>query len=269
MSLEKVIRNTSSPQTKERIAGDLRKLGLREGMIVLVHSSLSSLGFVNGGAITVIQALMEVVTEHGTIVMPSQSTDLSDPSEWNYPPVPKEWWQTIRDSMPAYHEAYTPTRGMGKIVEVFRTFPGVMRSSHPNYSFVAWGKAKEEILAGHSLHFGLGESSPLRKLYDRDSFVLQLGTSFETCTCFHLAEYRIARKKMIQKGAPIIVDGKRVWTTYQELEFREELFEKIGQEFEQQCPIILGTVGSATCRIFSLPQAVDFAINWLNKFDNQ
>lgn len=84
-------------------------------MTVLVHSSLSSIGWVNGGAVAVIQALIDVVTEEGTIVMPSQSVELSDPKEWGNPPVPEEWWDIIRESMPAYNSNYTPLlEGWGK-----------------------------------------------------------------------------------------------------------------------------------------------------------
>ena len=117
--MKKAIERVDFPNTKNSIMEDLRKMGVKEGMTVIVHSSLSSIGWVNGGEVAVIQALMEVVTEEGTIIMPTQSALLSDPSEWEMPPVPKEWWQPIRDTMPAFHPSYTPTYGMGKIPEVF------------------------------------------------------------------------------------------------------------------------------------------------------
>ncbi len=67
------------PRTKQSIAEDLKALGLKKGMTVLVIFLLSSIGWVNGGAVAVIQALLDVVTEEGTIVMPSQSVELSGP----------------------------------------------------------------------------------------------------------------------------------------------------------------------------------------------
>ncbi|WP_462410525.1 AAC(3) family N-acetyltransferase [Neobacillus sp. Marseille-QA0830] len=268
--MKSLIASTSLPRTRQSIAEDLRSLGLTKGMTVMVHSSLSSIGWVNGGEVAVIQALMDVVTDEGTIVMPSQSVELSDPTEWQYPPVPEEWWDVIRETMPAYHEEYTPvTRGLGRIVEVFRTYPGVIRSSHPNFSFIAWGKDKHNIIDHQSLHFGLGEQSPLGKLYHLDSHVLLLGAGFDSNTCFHLAEYRIPYRKVLSKGAPIQVEGKRVWKEFEDLEFREELFEDLGNDFEQENKLLSGKVGSAYCRLFPLKEAVDFAEKWLENFDNK
>ncbi|WP_251555502.1 aminoglycoside N(3)-acetyltransferase [Neobacillus muris] len=267
--MKKIIEYTRFPRTKQSIAEDLRALGLKKGMTLLVHSSLSSLGWVNGGEIAVIQALIEVVTEEGTIVMPSQSVELSDPAEWQYPPVPQEWWETIRDTMPAYHPDYTPvTTGLGKIVEVFRNYPGVIRSSHPNYSFVAWGKEKNHLLDDHSLDFGLGEQSPLAKLYHQQSFVLLLGAQFGSNTCFHLAEYRIPYRKIVSKAAPVLMEGKRVWKEFKDLEFREELFDQLGEDFEREHALLSGNVGSADCRLFSLKEAVDYAEAWLTNYDH-
>lgn len=268
--MKKIVESTTFPRTKQSITKDLKALGLKKGMTVLVHSSLSSIGWVNGGAVAVIQALIDVVTEEGTIVMPSQSVELSDPKEWGNPPVPEEWWDIIRESMPAYNSNYTPTtRGMGQIVELFRSYPEVKRSNHPNYSFVAWGKHKNKILNQHPLEFGLGEQSPLGKLYIRESYVLLLGADFDSSTCFHLAEYRIPNQKIINRGAPIIVEGKRVWKEYKELEFREELFQEVGQAFEAEHNMKVGKVGSANCRLFSLTEAVDFAEKWFINNDSK
>ncbi len=261
------MKSTNYPRTRESLQIDLQNLGLEPGARVLVHSSLSSMGWINGGEVAIIQALMDTVTDTGTIVMPSQSVILSNPAEWENPPVPRDWWKVIRDTMPAYDPIYTPTTGMGSVVEVFRSFPGVIRSSHPSYSFVAWGKDKEKIIANQSLNFSLGEQSPLAKLYDSDAHILFLGTTYETCTAFHLAEYRVGYKKVMTKGAPLNLNGKRVWKEYQELEFREELFEKLGQDFEAEYPVNIGIVGSAASRLIPLKVAVYFAEKWLNKHD--
>ncbi|MED4211022.1 AAC(3) family N-acetyltransferase [Priestia megaterium] len=261
--MKHIVQATDHPRTKNTLKEDLRRLGITKGMTIMVHSSLSSLGWVNGGSVAVVQALMETVTEEGTIVMPSQSVDLSDPSEWGNPAVPKEWWETIRETMPAYDPAHTPTSGMGQIVETFRTYPGVRRSSHPMYSFAAWGKNSEDILRDHPLEFSLGENSPLERLYKKHAFVLLLGVGFGNNTSFHLAEYRIPYRNVIQKGSPVMDSGKRVWKTYKELEFREELFEEIGEAFIEAKRIKAEKIGSARAYFFSMPKAVDFAETYL------
>ena len=58
---------------KEEKKKKLREVGLEKGDAVMVHTSLKRMGYVCGGAQTVIEALMEVVGENGTIMMPTQS----------------------------------------------------------------------------------------------------------------------------------------------------------------------------------------------------
>ncbi len=265
--MKKAIDQVDVPNTVLTIKEDLQKLGIKKGMTLMVHSSLSSMGWVNGGEVAVIQALMEVLTEEGTLIMPTQSAVLSDPEEWENPPVPENWWQPIRETMPAFHPAYTPTFMMGKIPELFRTFPGVVRSAHPQVSFAAWGKDKERLMGNHELEFGLGETSPLAKLYQMESYVLLLGVTYENNTSFHLSEYRIPHRKIIRKGCPLFVDGERIWKTYEEIEYREELFEEIGQAFERELEVTVSKVGLAESRLFSFKQGVDFAQRWLKTYD--
>jgi len=199
---EAVVR-TETPNIRESVANSLRDLGLYPGMTVVVHSSLSALGWVCGGPVSVILALMDVVTTQGTIVMPAFSGDYSDPGRWQNPPVPESWWTIIRRTMPAFDARYTPTRGVGLIPEVFRKFPGVQRSNHPSVSFSAWGKHSAGIIEHHTLENSLGENSPLGRIYELDGWVLLLGVGYDRNTSFHLAEYRAANAKPIEAGGPV------------------------------------------------------------------
>lgn len=78
----------------------------------MVHSSLSRIGWVTGGAVALIQALMDLITKKGNIMMPAYSSDYSDPTYWSNPPVPKEWIEDIKENMPAFKKDITPTRGV-------------------------------------------------------------------------------------------------------------------------------------------------------------
>jgi aminoglycoside 3-N-acetyltransferase len=265
MSELNTIQNIPTPRTRETLAVDLRALGLPAGAVVIVHSSLSAIGWVSGGSVAVVQALLDVLTPTGTLVMPTHTGDLSDPSFWQNPPVPAAWWDIIRDTMPAFDAQVTPTRGMGRIVETFRTWPGVRRSSHPQVSFAAWGQQAEFVTANHGLDNSLGEHSPLARIYDRDGAVLLLGVGYGNNTSFHLGEYRAGGGRRIVQGAPIIEHGQRVWKTINDIDWDADAFETLGADFERAHPVKVGQVGSATARLFAQRPAVDFAAQWVEK----
>ena len=165
------VKNTEKPNTINTLISDFKRIGLKKGDIILLHSSLSKMGWTVGGPVAVIMALQKVITEEGTIIMPSFTTENSNPVLWHYPPVPKDWWQIIKDNQPAFNPKYSSTRAMGRITETFRTFPGVLRSSHPQESFSAWGKLAEFITKNHLVSPVFGNDCPLSKFYNLEGKV--------------------------------------------------------------------------------------------------
>lgn len=265
MSEHSVISRTPVPQTRDSLANDLRALGVKPHMTLMVHVSLSSLGWVNGGAVALVQALMDVATPEGTIIFQTHSGNLTDPKHWGNPPAPEDWWETIRQTMPAFEPDITPSYRLGVTPEVFRSFPDVKRSNHPTVSMAAWGKHAEWLTDAHQLDFSLGEGSPLKKLYDLDGQVLLIGVGHDSNTSFHLAEYRCGKYETVEKGSPILEDGKQVWKVYQDIEIDTDRFEAIGADFEKAHDIVMGKVGLAPCKLFRMREAVDFAEEWLRR----
>jgi aminoglycoside 3-N-acetyltransferase len=252
------------PISVDSIASDVRELGVKPDDCLLVHASLSSLGWVCGGAPTVVDALQSVLSE-GTLVMPAHSPNVSDPSWWENPPVPDNWEATVRETMPPYRPAVTPTRGMGAVAECFRSYPAVERSAHPIHSFTAWGVEAEAITEGHTLNNSLGENSPLARVYDLDGRVLFFGTTHATNTSLHLAEYRAAIElETTTRGSPVLRNGKRKWVTFEDQSIDDEDFPECGTAFEEAQPdaVARGEVGAARCALLDQQPMVDFGVEW-------
>lgn len=262
-----IIKRATRPVTVRRIVGDLRTLGVALDDRLFVHTSLSRLGFVPGGAQAVVEALIESVGPNGLIAMPTFSAHLSDPRNWRKPPIPQTWHEETRAAMPAYDPQKLPTRAMGVINECFRSWPGALRSAHPHDSFTAWGAGAADIVAPHELAHAMDELSPLGRLYDADAKVLLLGPSFGNCTSFHLAECRSGKlPPRIFTGAPMIVDGERQWVPFTAPDFQGDDFEDLGSAFEKAThSVSAGKVGEATCGLFRMCAAVDFAVEWLQR----
>jgi aminoglycoside 3-N-acetyltransferase len=264
---EAIARTPGPPATIESLRADLTELGLRPGMVVLVHSSLSALGWVSGGPVAVILALELALGHEGTLVMPTFTSDLSDPANWRNPPVPEAWWQTIRDTMPAYDPDATPTRGMGAVPEAFRRMRGVLRSDHPQTSFAARGPHAAAVTRCHVLDDGLGEGSPLARIYDLNGWVLLLGVGHGNNSSLHLAEYRarFPGKRDVLEGAPVTIDGRREWVTIHDIDYDDDDFPQIGAAFERETSEVrIGRVGRRTARLMPQQALVDFGVRWMN-----
>lgn len=265
MSEERVVNQTIKPLTRSLLVDEFRNLGIEKGMTIIVHSAMSKLGWVCGGPVAVIQALQDVLTSNGTLVMPTHTSNVSDPKEWGNPAIPESWWAEVRREMPAFDAHVTPTYGMGQIAETFRTMPGVLRSNHPRYSFTAWGKNKSYITKNHSLDYGMGENSPLGKIYALDGFVLLLGTGYENNTSMHLGEHLSMRNGTLRKESPVLENGVRVWQTFTDLDYNDEIFNDIGQAFDNDCSFKKGRIGNADVRLMKQKDVANYTASYIQK----
>lgn len=119
------------------------------------------------------------------------------------------------------------------------------------------------MTASHTLDYGLGEGSPLARVYDLNGHVLLLGVPYGNNTSFHLGEYRAPNGPPKMQGAPIFENDRRVWKTIHDIDIDSDVFDELGAAFEAITPVRRGPIGSADSRLFSQRAAVDFATQWI------
>lgn len=153
---------------KATIRAGLEELGIVPGDVLLVHSSLRSFGYVNGGADTVIDALLEAVGDNGTILVPTLTFK-------------------VLKSSPRYFSVIRTPSSSGKITETFRRRPGARRSRHPVSSASAIGPQADFLTSGHE-DTPCGPDSPYYRLYELGGKVVFFGASLGSNTLFHCAE---------------------------------------------------------------------------------
>jgi len=253
------------PLTIDTLADQFAACGLAAGQTVLVHTRMSALGWIVGGPVTIIHALLRVLTPSGTLMMPSFTPDNTDPSNWRNPPVPEHWWPIIRQHTPAYDPQTTPSGHVGIVAENFRRWPGVIRSDNPDASFAAIGPNAEHLTANHtSLEPLFGDDSPIGKLYELDGYVLLLGVDHGNNTSLHMAEYRAdIPKRYFREGTAMLVDGVRQWVEYDLRDLDDSDFVALGDAYEAAFNIRRGRVGRAEVRFMKQRPLVDFAVKWL------
>ncbi|MBR1504707.1 MAG: AAC(3) family N-acetyltransferase [Prevotella sp.] len=253
---------------KQDLLAAFRELGMQPGMTVMVHTSLSSMGYVCGGAPTVIEALLEAVGSEGTIMMPTQSWKNLDPEVGVHPEVSEDEWQVIRDNWPAYDKRTTPTQTMGTVAELFRQWPGSLRSDHPARSVSANGRHAAYLTEHHDLSNIFGDGSPIGRLYELDGYVLLIGVGYDKNTSLHLADARAnyPSKHLSTEHSAVMENGQRVWKAYDTLYVDGVDFIQIGEAFEQDHTISKVQLGHATLRLMRQRELVDFAVKWIEKY---
>ncbi len=258
MSEKNVVEKTKQPLTKQDIKAFLRRLGIKNDDTLVVHSSLSKLGFVIGSVQAVLEALNETVKD-GTIVMPAHTGDNSDPREFQHPPIPESWHALYREHYPAFNKETSPLRGMGKIATQFLAMKDTLRSNHPVVSFTAKGKMAEHIAADQPLSPMFGLDSPLGRVYRAGGKILLLGSGFETCSAFHVSEILSGVVGKTDEQAAIIKNGLREWVTYEDYEYDEDDFKKVGERLRSTHIVTTYKIGLGDAHIMDIKEAVDEA----------
>lgn len=234
--------------TQAQLADGFRRLGMSFGVTVMAHSSLSAFGQVQGGAEAVIRALLTVIGEDGTLCLPTLCQRDKERR--------RETWD-IRNS----------PSDVGKITEVFRHWPGALRSDHFTHSVTAQGPLAKELTTGHATAGprpspwgtrAFGHGSPWDKFYEHNVLYCFLGVDFRVNTMRHYVQSRLMEEALA--GAPERLRGQLA----QELADwnRPGVFPGWAGELEEELLSGLGLmhyepVGQATCRSLRARQIVD------------
>lgn len=229
--------------TRQDIVRGLEDMGLSEGDCVMVHASLSSFGEADGGADTVIDALVEIVGESGTVLMPAMSGDTP-------------------------FNAETSPSGVGLVTEVFRKRDDTIRSLHPTHSIAGKGPLVKELIEGHiDQPTALGPESPWGRMAARDdSYILLLGVDQDRNTLLHCAEEAvdapylntIEREYIDENGERKTKQLERYPGPHRDFIGLDPLFEMSGE-------MKINRIGDAVCRLMPAATMLDLTIKALQR----
>lgn len=173
----------TNPLSEKSLADALLALGVQEGETVLVHSALSGLGYLPGGADAVIGALRSVLGTSGTFMAPAFTRPYigfgGTVSKRNYLPYDTRPDGALRDK-----NVYT-----GALPNAMLALPDAFRSGHATHEWVAVGGNAESCVSGHGLlDAPTGNTSPLRHALELDGSVIFLGCGIGSNTFIHYVE---------------------------------------------------------------------------------
>lgn len=161
--------NTYAGFTKDGLINQLKDMGLVSSDTILIHSSMKAIGNVDGGADTVLDALMEFFSD-GLLLLPTHS------------------WKTVNDSNPVFDPASTPSC-VGLLTNMFMKRPGVIRSLHPTHSMTGYGKDAAQYLSGEEYcNTPCTPGGCYDRLRERNAKILLIGVGHERNTFIHSVE---------------------------------------------------------------------------------
>ncbi len=184
--------------TKEQLIEQLKAIGVESGMDLLMHSSLKRVGPVEGGADTIIDALLEVLGPEGTLMMSTVSGN-------------------VNPTQPVFHVDHTPST-VGALSNVFRKRKNVLRSMHPVHSIVAYGPKAKFYTEGHlEANTPWSPDSPYGKVMRNGAKILFFGVNFTCNTCLHALEIeaRVPGLHTEQTSTLYVIDSNDVMTEIQ------------------------------------------------------
>ena len=260
----------ATPRSVEDITADLRRMGVADGDLLMVHASLRAIGPVDDGADGVIDALEAAVGADGTLFM-----NLSARDDWGWVnDLPESERAELLHDAPPFDFMVTPADpDVGVLAEVFRTRPRTKVSDHPEGRFGASGRLADALVDDVPWDDYYGPGSPLERFVQAGGRVLRLGADLGTLTVLHLAEY-LAPLPMKRR-----VRRHRVVTGREHPELRvveclddcdgivdypdEDYFEVILREYLATGTTATGVVGRAASELIDAADVVEFGVAWM------
>jgi aminoglycoside 3-N-acetyltransferase len=279
MPTEDAVRTLRAVRRSELTTG-IRRLGLPEGEPVLVHASLSSLGWVVGGAETVVRALLDAVGGSGTLAAVASWDDI--PFRLGHWPRP--WRRAYLEEMPGFDPEWSEAnRAYGRFPERLRTWPGARKSGHPDQRVVAVGRLADWLTADHPLDDSFGPGSPFARLVEANGHVLMLGAPLRSLTLVHHAEAiaSVPSKRRWSYTLPFATARGTEWRTLRDIDVDRGAL-PYGDVIEGgEDPLVgvaavadaalvggvgvRGRVAGAECHLFPAAELVSFASRWLEE----
>lgn len=166
------------------ILSALRALGIVPGDVLMVHSSLKRIGYVDGGSDAVVDALLEAVGVNGLVAVPTHSDCAVHPyaNDPAAPPAPDSNYRPV-----PFHPAKTPSV-VGLITNTLRQRPNAVRSRHPTHSVAAIGRGAAEMACYHGPDSHFGRHTPYGWLVRHEAKILLLGVKMNSNTLLHMLE---------------------------------------------------------------------------------
>ena len=225
--------------TSCEIRAGLRGLGVEEGDALVVHSSLSSLGHVEGGADAMVDALLDAVGPSGTLAVPT-FTRYDDP----------------------YDPAVSPST-TGAVTNAVRTREGAARSAHPTKSIAVIGPDASELVADHEPANSLGIDSPLHRVLLQDGNILLVGVDHTTNSALHVAERLAGMPYRDQKAETTTYVDDRVERVTVNQVHCSKGFEAISPLARHAGIVRVGQIGDAEVRLIEGEPLLNLAVELL------
>jgi aminoglycoside N3'-acetyltransferase len=229
--------------SRAELAAQLRALGVKEGGVLLIHTSFRAVRPVENGPLGLIAALRDAIGTEGTLAMPSWSGD---------------------DDTPFDPLTSAASPDLGAVADMFWRLPGILRADHA-HAFAAAGPHAAGILADPLPLPPHIPESPVGRIHDLDGQILLLGVGHDANTSLHLAECLAHVPYRLPKSITVLRDGRPTCVHYGENDHCCARFALADGWLRKRRMQSEGRVGHGTARLMRARDVVTLARERLSR----